>query len=104
MTSLVLRDGELVSSGPAVGFAKDALITAMVGRAIEQLYPQRSACASAEVALEARMLTYPGAIANVTFTVHKGEVLGLGGLMGSGRSGRLALCSVSIRWKAARCC
>jgi ABC-type sugar transport system ATPase subunit len=82
----VLRDGEVVRDDAARVYSKQELISAMVGRAIEQLYPERASRANADVALEARRLYQAGTLENVSFRLHKGEVLGLGGLMGSGRS------------------
>ena len=83
---VVLRDGELVSSGPKSEFTVDRLVSLMVGRSITQLFPPRSSIPAAEPLLEVRQLSQPGIVANITFTLHRGEVLGLSGLMGSGRS------------------
>jgi ribose transport system ATP-binding protein len=58
----------------------------MVGREIQQLYPPRQHRPSSEPVLEARGLSQPGVLHDVGFTLHRGEILGVAGLMGSGRS------------------
>ena len=62
------------------------MITLMIGRAIDQLYPPRTRTAHGRVLLEAEGLTAPGVIKDVGFSLHAGEILGLFGLMGSGRT------------------
>lgn len=82
---MVLRDGEVAGGGPAGGLTRSALIGMMVGRSIEQLYPARTPHPG-EVVLEARGLSQPGVLENVSFRLRRGEILGISGLMGSGRS------------------
>ncbi len=82
----VLRDGELVASGPREEFTNERLVTLMVGRSIQQFFPRRSSAPSAEVVLEAVGLTEAGIVHDISFVLRRGEVLGLAGLMGSGRS------------------
>jgi ribose transport system ATP-binding protein len=82
----VLRDGELVASGPKSDFDVARMITLMVGRPIEQLYPPRQSRPDSRVLLSARGLTATGIIKDVSFALHSGEVLGVFGLMGSGRT------------------
>lgn len=83
---VALRDGEVVGSGPRAEFTVDRLISLMVGRSIEQLYPARTTKPGAEPALEARHVSQPGVVKDVSFTVRRGEVVGIAGLMGSGRT------------------
>ncbi len=83
---VVLRDGKLVASGPREEFTKERLVTLMVGRAIQQYFPPRVTRPSADPALEAIGLSHAGVVHNVSFTLQRGEVLGLAGLMGSGRT------------------
>jgi ABC-type sugar transport system ATPase subunit len=85
-TIVVLRDGCIVSAGPRSDYTADKMISDMVGRRIEQMYPPRSSVPQARTLLEARALTQPGIIKDVSFVLHEGEVLGVFGLMGSGRS------------------
>jgi ribose transport system ATP-binding protein len=82
----VLRDGELVGGGPAGELDVDTMVSLMVGRRIEQLYPPRGAAPGDTPLLEARGLSEPGIIDGITFTLREGEVLGVFGLMGSGRT------------------
>lgn len=82
----VLRDGELVALGPKRDFDVPHMITLMVGRPIEQLYPPRQSRPDPRVLLSARGLTATGIIKDVSFALHGGEVLGVFGLMGSGRT------------------
>lgn len=82
----ILRDGELVTVGAREEFTRDRLIRFMVGRPIEQLYPERQPTTAGAVVLEARNVTQPGVIQDVSLQVRAGEVFGIAGLMGSGRS------------------
>ncbi len=82
----VLRDGELVGSGPASAFTADRLITLMVGRQLDQVFPQSAPLPDSPPVLEARRLSHPGIVDQISFTLRAGEILGLSGLMGSGRS------------------
>jgi ABC-type sugar transport system ATPase subunit len=82
----VLRDGQLVAHGPKADFTIHSMISAMVGRDIEQLYPDRTSAPGEAVALEVRRLSKAGISHDIDLVLHKGEVLGVFGLMGSGRS------------------
>jgi ribose transport system ATP-binding protein len=82
----VLRDGKLVGSGARSEFPIARMINLMLGRDVEQLYPQRRRQEREEVLLAARNLTQRGVARDVSFSLHQGEVLGLFGLMGSGRT------------------
>jgi ribose transport system ATP-binding protein len=82
----ILRDGALVASGPVADFEIGTMITQMVGRSIEQLYPPRRSRPQADIVLSTRDLTARGIIRNISLRLARGEVLGLFGLMGSGRT------------------
>jgi ABC-type sugar transport system ATPase subunit len=82
----VLRDGAVVAAGAAVEFSIDILVRHMVGREVHQLYPPRRVAPRGEPVLELREVTRRGTSGGVTLTVHRGEVLGMFGLMGAGRS------------------
>ena len=82
----VLRDGALVGEGPVADFDIQTMIRTMIGRDLAAVHPPRSAAPRPTPVLEVRGLSAPGVIEDVTLTVHEGEILGLFGLMGSGRS------------------
>ncbi|MBS3995148.1 MAG: sugar ABC transporter ATP-binding protein [Alkaliphilus sp.] len=81
----VLRDGQFVGMLPAKNLNKDKLIEMMVGREIKQVFHKEEA-EIGEVALSVRNLTRKGKFKDVSFEVRKGEILGVSGLMGSGRT------------------
>ena len=82
----VLRDGRLVATGPAPEFPVARMINLMLGRDIDQLYPPRTRASRDEVLLETRALTARGVVRGIDLQVSAGEVVGLFGLMGSGRT------------------
>ncbi len=82
----VLRDGHLVANGPVDQFDVPAMINAMIGRELSAIYPPRTGAPGDEVILEADGLSQDGVVEDICFKLHKGEILGLFGLMGSGRS------------------
>ena len=107
---VVLRDGEMVGGGPAREFTHDSLVALMVGRQLNRLYPEHRSQVMAPGApaslpasrskqqssagmpalpdrcLEVRFLSQPGVVRDISFTLVAGEVLGISGLMGAGRS------------------
>ncbi len=82
----VMRDGELQAHEPKDAFTINRMISLMVGRSIEQLYPPHESIPHDEVALEVSGLSEPGIVKDINFQLRWGEVLGLFGLMGSGRT------------------
>jgi ribose transport system ATP-binding protein len=80
----VLRDGMSVAEVPAAT-PRDDLVRLMVGRSIDQQYPRERADAGPPL-LEVRGLTREGAFEDVSFEVRAGEVVGLSGLVGAGRT------------------
>ena len=83
---VVLRDGEVVATGAREAFDTGRLVTSMVGRSIEQLFPRREFKVSKEAILEVNGVTQRNIVHEVSFTMRAGEVLGISGLMGSGRT------------------
>ena len=83
---VVLRDGKVVATGPKEQFPIRQMIAAMVGRDIELLYPDRTTVPTHDAALEVRGLSQPGVVRDISLVLHRGEILGVFGLMGSGRS------------------
>jgi ABC-type sugar transport system ATPase subunit len=81
----VLRDGEHVSTQPVAGLTKSDLIEAMVGRQLSET-ERRAGCAGATVALAVEGLTRRGEFEDISFSLREGEILGLAGLIGAGRS------------------
>jgi len=86
-TVTVMRDGLHVSTKPAAEETEASLVRGMLGRSLELAFPQRRACdpASAPV-LEVRGLTAAGRFADVSFDLRPGEIVGMAGLIGSGRT------------------
>jgi ABC-type sugar transport system ATPase subunit len=83
---VVLRDGAVVGSGLAGELTSSRLVALMVGRDLDQQFPPWPSAPVGDVVLAARHLTHPGVIENISFDLHAGEILGLSGLMGSGRT------------------
>jgi rhamnose transport system ATP-binding protein len=84
----VLRDGESVGTLPAAGLSRAELVRLMVGRTMADVYPQRPApSADAKIVLELIGVGHaPSGVRGVSFTIREGEILGLAGLVGSGRT------------------
>lgn len=80
----VLRDGQYVDEVPA-STPEPELVRLMVGRSIDQLYPRRQS-EPGDVLLSVRNLTRAGAFEDVSIDVRAGEVVGLAGLVGAGRT------------------
>jgi rhamnose transport system ATP-binding protein len=84
-TVTVLRDGSHVITAPAAELDTAALIRHMVGRDLEELFPKEAADIGAPV-LEVRGLAREGVFRNISFSLRRGEIVGLAGLVGAGRS------------------
>jgi ribose transport system ATP-binding protein len=82
----VLRDGQSVSTGSLAAVTNEELIVQMVGRPVENLFPPRERTASEEVLLEVKDLSASPHLRHASFDLHAGEILGVAGLMGSGRT------------------
>ncbi|WP_034262729.1 sugar ABC transporter ATP-binding protein [Actinospica robiniae] len=81
-----LRDGSFVASEPVAGLTESDLVQRMVGRTLEELYPKQHDPTVGAVALEVGRLTREGVFTDVSFQVRRGEIVGLAGLVGAGRS------------------
>jgi rhamnose transport system ATP-binding protein len=82
----ILRDGCLVTSAPMGEFDHDSLIASMVGRKIESLYPASNRTVTDKVRLKISGLRPAGVKKAIDFEVRSGEILGIAGLLGSGRT------------------
>lgn len=80
----VMRDGKYISTDPASELTTEAIIAKMVGRELTELYPEQNR-EQGEPLLQVKGLCGPG-LHDISFTLHRGEVLGLGGLVGAGRT------------------
>ncbi|MNK17983.1 Ribose import ATP-binding protein RbsA [compost metagenome] len=86
----VLRDGRNVHSGPLEGMTPDELVRRMVGRDLGNYYPPKQAGAAADAnagpVLEVDGIADDERVHGISFTLQRGEILGIAGLMGAGRS------------------
>jgi inositol transport system ATP-binding protein len=81
----VLRDGQFIATKNTADLDKNSLIALMVGREIEELFTTKS-LAKDEIVLKVKNLHKKGKFSDINFEVHAGEVLGIAGLMGAGRT------------------
>ncbi len=81
----VLRDGRVIATSRASEIDSDSLIAMMVGRELAEVFPKRT-CRPGPVILSVRNLGRKGAFRDVSFDLRRGEILGLAGLMGAGRT------------------
>jgi simple sugar transport system ATP-binding protein/ribose transport system ATP-binding protein len=86
-TVTVLKDGRHVKTAPASGETVDSLVTAMLGRSMDLVFPPGAPPPpESPVVLSVRGLSRPPAFRDVSFDVRAGEIVGLAGLVGSGRT------------------
>lgn len=81
----VFRDGKYVGTHSSKDVTRDDIIRMMVGREITDMFPKVD-CPIGDVILEVKNLTIPGVFYDISFSVRRGEILGLAGLVGSKRS------------------
>ena len=82
----MLRDGHLAGTAPKDDLTLQQIIAMMVGRSIDTIYPQRLRSGGGDRIFSVSGLSQPGVAENVSFDIRQGEIVGLSGLMGSGRS------------------
>ena len=85
-TVTVLRDGEHVATRPTTELTESALVQLMIGRPIAEYFPTHNASAGGSEVLRATSISITGQFTDVSFALRAGEVVGLAGLMGAGRS------------------
>ncbi len=90
----VIKDGETVVTLDPTICTEEDIITSMVGRKLESLYPEKGVSGE-EVMLEVKGLSTRTLLKDVSFTLCKGEIVGLAGLIGSGRT-EIARCLFGI--------
>ncbi len=81
----VMRDGEYIMTEDIDTLTNDKLISAMVGRSLDNLFPKEFA-EQGDVALEVKNLNSAGVVNDVSFKAYRGEILGFAGLVGAGRT------------------
>lgn len=90
----VLRDGERAGGGETGDLTSEQVVSMMVGRHVEALYP-RTFGEPGEVLLDVRGLSKAGVLREVSFSLRAGEILGVSGLVGAGRT-EMARCLVGL--------
>ncbi len=86
---VILRDGKFVAAMDTCDTNRQQLVNLMVGRELKEDKPRRE-CTKGEVLLECKNLT-GNSVENISFTLHRGEILGFAGLVGSGRTETMEL-------------
>ena len=81
----VLRDGKYIGEGTIADITVDKIVQMVIGRSLEQMYPKLEA-EKGNIILKVENLSKIGVFKNISFDLHKGEILGFFGLVGAGRS------------------
>lgn len=81
----IFRDGAHIATQTIDSISDDEIIKLMIGRTLKK-YMRKHMAAIGETALEVSNLSLPGAFEDVSFTLRRGEIIGLGGLVGAGRT------------------
>jgi len=81
----VLRDGKYIGEGTIANITVDKVVQMVIGRSLGQMYPKFEA-EKGNIILKVENLTKIGVFKNISFDLHKGEILGFFGLVGAGRS------------------
>ena len=85
-TATVMRDGKIIGTRDVATVSPDELVEMMVGREVDSAYPKREGVEIGEEILRVENLCRKDRDQNVSFNLHKGEVLGIAGLVGAGRT------------------
>ena len=81
----IMRDGKIVGESDVKDITREKIIELMVGRSLDMEYPARTA-KPGEAVLEVKNLSRGNRLSDISFTLHKGEILGIAGLVGAGRT------------------
>lgn len=81
----IMRDGQFITSGNFKDFTMDEIIANMVGREIKEKYPHIK-CPVGDVIFEVKNLNAGKMVRDISFNLRKGEIVGIAGLMGAGRT------------------
>ncbi len=84
-TTTVIRDGQVIETRPTQEFSRDEIVERMVGRSVDAEYPKRNV-EIGDVVLKVDNVVREGIVGPISFELHKGEILGLAGLVGAGRT------------------
>lgn len=82
----VLRDGELIASYPTAEATVNRMVKDMVGRPLDQVYPRTRKRTQGKPVLELDRASHAGLFEDISLKLHAGEIVGLAGLVGAGRS------------------
>ncbi|SEH29868.1 sugar ABC transporter ATP-binding protein [Rhizobium sp. NFR12] len=82
----VLRDGRYIATDDFAATTVDDIVAKMVGRSLEEKFPERTSTPSDDVILGVQGLNRTGVFRDISFTLRRGEILGFAGLMGAGRT------------------
>ncbi|MEO7083248.1 MAG: sugar ABC transporter ATP-binding protein [Gemmatimonadaceae bacterium] len=82
----VLRDGRHVATRPTSELTEQDIVGMMIGRPLAEYFPRHESAAAGEELLRVENISLPGKFENISFTLRVGEIVGLAGLVGAGRS------------------
>jgi ribose transport system ATP-binding protein len=83
---VVLRDGSLVARHSSADVAVNTILENMVGRSVDRIFPVKAAPGAKEVFRCEQLTAADGRFREISFTVHSGEIVGIAGIVGAGRS------------------
>ena len=82
----VMRDGKFVCTDDFANISLDTIVAKMVGRTLDEKFPERTSVPTTQALLTVKDLLRPGVFGPVSFDLRRGEILGFSGLMGAGRT------------------
>lgn len=85
-TLTVLRDGRLIESGPMAALSAEAIIEKMLGHELAEIYPPRRPAPGDQILLALEGLHDDSLLKDISLRLHKGEILGIAGLAGAGKT------------------